>query len=94
MDEVGRYSSLVLPYLTYGILLWGNANKIYLDKVHKLQKRALRIISNSSYLCHSKPLFEKYNMLNIFQMYDKEIGVFMYKYKNGILPKPFDNNYV
>ena len=84
------YCSLILPYLNYGLLLWGNANKTYLNKVYKLQKRALRTISNSSYLSPSKPLFERYNALNIFDMYDKEAGIFMYKYNNNMLPHSFD----
>ena len=63
----------------------------YMTKVFKLQKRALRIISNSSYLCHTKPLFEKYNTMTIFQLYNKELGLFMYKYKNGMLPISFDH---
>ena len=84
------YCSLVLPYLNYGLLLWGNANKTSLGKVYKLQKRALRIISNSHYLSSSKPLFEKYNVLNIFDMYKKETGIFMYKYRNNMLPQSFD----
>ena len=42
------YCSFILPYLSYGILLWGNASTQYMTKVFKLQKRALRIISNSS----------------------------------------------
>ena len=70
------YCSFILPYLTYGILLWGNASMNYMTKVFKLQKRALRIISNSSYLCHTKPLFEKYNTMTIFQLYNKELGLF------------------
>ena len=84
------YCSLVLPYFNYGLLIWGNANKKYLNKLFKLQKRALRIISNSHYLSSSKPLFAKYNVLNIFDMYKKETGIFMYKYKNDMLPKSFD----
>ena len=78
------YCSLVLPYFNYGLLLWGNANKTSLGKVYKLQKRALRIISNSHYLSSSKPLFEKYNVLNIFDMYKRETGIFMYKYRNNM----------
>ena len=45
------YCILVLPYLNYGLLLWGNVNKFYMNKVFRLQKRALRTVSNSSYLC-------------------------------------------
>ena len=56
------YCSLVLPYLNYGLLLWGNDNITSLCKVYKLQKRTLHIISNSRYLSSSKPLCEKYNV--------------------------------
>ena len=85
------YCSFILPFLSYGILLWGNASTQYMTKVFKLQKRTLRIISNSSYLSHTKPLFEKYNTLNIFQIYSKEEGIFMYKHRNGLLPLSFDH---
>ncbi len=85
------YCTLILPYITYGIILWGNANKQYLDRILKLQKRAVRIISNSSYLCHTKPLFERFNLLNIDDLYKKECCTFMYKYNNNMLPKSFDN---
>ena len=64
--------------------------RIY-KKLFKLQKRALRIVSNSSYLCHTKPLFEKFNTLNIFELCNKNLGIFMYKYKAGMLPSSFDH---
>jgi len=88
------YCSLVLPYINYGILLWGNANKECLNKVFRLQKRALRIVSNSHYLCHTKPLFKKFNVLNVFDMYEKELAIFMYKYKNDLLPPTFDGIFI
>ena len=84
------YCTLVLPYLNYGLLLWGNVNKFYMNKIFCLQKRALRTISNSSYLCPTKPLFKKYKVLNIFDMYTKEAAMFMYKYKCNMLPRSFD----
>ena len=52
------YCTLVLPYINYGILIWGKACKTYLEKIHKLQKWAVRIISNSHYRSHSA-LFSK-----------------------------------
>ena len=56
------YCTLILPYINYGILIWGNTCKMYLDKLLKLQKWALRTISNSHYRSHSTPLFVKYNI--------------------------------
>ena len=38
------YKFLILPYLTYGFLAWGNASKNYLNKMFVLQKRILRLI--------------------------------------------------
>ena len=54
-----QYCTLVLPYINYGILIWGQACKTYLEKIYKLQKWVLRIISNSHYRSHSTPLFHK-----------------------------------
>ena len=88
------YCTLILPYLTYGIILWGTACKVDLNRLVKLQKRAVRIISNSSYLCHTKPLFEKFNMLNVNQLFNKELGIFMYKYYKGLLPCSFNNMFI
>ena len=57
------YCTLILPYINYGVLIWGNTSKIHLDKIFKLQKWAIRTISNSHYRCHTGPLFSKFNVL-------------------------------
>jgi len=84
------YCTIVLPYLNYGLLLWGNAIKEYMTKVLRIQKRAIRTISNSSYLCPTKPLFAMYNLMNIYDMYTIEASIFMYKYKYNLLPQSFN----
>ncbi len=88
------YCILVLPYLNYDLLLWGKVTNEYMNKVFKLQKRAMRTISNSPYLCSTKPLFTKYNILNIFDLYMRDVAIFMYTYKNNMLPKSFDGCFV
>ena len=52
------YCTLVLPYINYGILIWGNTCKTYLDKIFKLQKWAIRTISLQHYRSHTGPLFK------------------------------------
>ena len=60
------YCTLVLPYVNYGILIWGNTYKVYLDKIFKLQKWAIRTISLEHYRSHTGPLFKKkQNVLNV-----------------------------
>ena len=72
----------------YGVLIWGNTCKIYLDKIFKLQKWAIRTISNSHYRSHTGPLFSKYNVLiNIHDTCKLNLGIFMYKHHtNQLLP--------
>ena len=82
------YCTLVLPYINYGILIWGQACKTYLEKIYKLQNWVLRIISNSHY--HSTPLFHKYDILNVYDMYKLEVGVFMYRYFANLIPESFN----
>ena len=83
------YCTLILPYLNYCILIWGNSCKTYMDKLVKLQKWAIRTISNTHYRSNTGPLFAKNNLLNIIDMYNLELGVFMYKYYINDLPVAF-----
>ncbi len=85
------YCSLVLPYINYGILAWGSACSTYINQLYKIQKRALRIISNSSHRSSTKPLLIKYNVLSVEDMYNFELGTFMFKYENVFLPNVFDD---
>jgi len=88
------YCSLVMPYINYGILVWGNAYKTYVQKIFKLQKRAMRVISNSHYRSHAAPLFSKFNITNVYDTFHLELGVFMYKYINGQLPSSFNKYFI
>ena len=83
------YCTLITPYLNYGILIWGSTCKSYLDKLIRLQKWAIRTITNSQYRSHTGPLFAKSNLLNVTDMYTLELGVFMYKYSINDLPVAF-----
>ena len=58
------YFTFVYPYLIYGVEIWGNACSVYLEPLVKLQKMCLRIITFSSYLEHTEPLFQNLEILN------------------------------
>ena len=57
------YWSFIARYLTYGLVAWGQASKSSLDKLLKLQKRALCFISFSNCNEHAIPLFVDANIL-------------------------------
>jgi hypothetical protein len=50
------YTSMFQPYLEYGILLWGSASRSSLKTIEIMQKKALRVITNSTYNAHTDPI--------------------------------------
>ena len=84
------YNTLVLSHINYGITAWSSAGVSAKTRLHILQKRALRAISHSDFRSHSNPLFIKYNQLKIGELCKLNIGTFMYKYCNNLLPSTFN----
>ena len=69
------------PYLIYCNLFWGGSAKCYVDKLYILQKRAIRIISNASYLEHTKPLFINENLMDVHKMYDFSCSLYVFQHR-------------
>ena len=84
------YKTIILPNISYAITMWGCANSSSLNRIHILQKKALRICCKVHYLHHSTPLFISNQLLNIFDIYLKETAIFMYKYHSNLLPTFFN----
>ena len=61
--------SLIYSYLNYCNIIWGGAYDIVLKPLFILQKKAIRLISNSHYLEHTAPLFKTLKLLNIYQIF-------------------------
>ena len=79
------YDSLILSHLQFGITNWG----FEWDRISKLQKRALRIMTNSRYNAHTEPLFKKLYLLKVKDIFDVQCMKFWYKFVNKKLPNYF-----
>ena len=88
------YYTFVYPYMHYCIEVWGNTFDIFLNSIVKLQKKAVRIISNSHHLAHTDPLFCKYTILKLKKIYYYTVSLFMYKYINNMLPDVFNDLFI
>ena len=51
------YYALIYPFLTYGIIIWGNTYPTTIQPLSVLQKKAVRIMTFSKFDEHSSPLF-------------------------------------
>ena len=84
------YNSLITPYLNYGLLSWApRANKLL-----KLQKKAIRIITNSSFNSHTDPLFKELRLLKIIDICYLQEYKFCFKFQNRTLPTYFLNELI
>ena len=69
------YLALIQPYLVYCAPLWGaSKNSLDIQKLFILQKKCIRIVSNktvkqNNMFEHTKPLFFRLQILNIFNIY-------------------------
>lgn len=85
------YNTLILPHLSYCNIAWGNTFQSYLNRLYVLQKRAIRLITSSHYRANTADLFKELNILNIFDIYKHQMGIFMFKISHELLPPMFQN---
>ena len=56
------YYSLIVPYISYCVELWGSTFKTTINQIVKLQKRAILIITNADYNARTEILFFKLDL--------------------------------
>ena len=62
------YFSYIHSYLNYANIALASTYATKLKRVYLKQKHAVRIVFNKYKLTHSKPLFENFNALNVYQI--------------------------
>ena len=85
------YSTMILPHLRYCILNWGNFKVDFNvglgNKILKLQKCLVRLISNTHRISHADPLFHTRGILKIEHLYEQSLRLFSYKLSKNKLPR-------
>ena len=81
------YSIIILPFLTYGVAIWGNTYPTNLRPAVIIQKIAIRILSFSHFQAHTSHLFKKFNLLKVIDIIKLYTAIFMHQFHKGLLPK-------
>ena len=81
------YNSLILSHINFCILAWGNN----CERITKIQKKIVRIISLSKYNAHTEPIFKQLSLLKVSDILKLHVLKFYYKYKNNKLPEYLRN---
>ena len=85
------YNSLINPYLHYCILSWGPNNESQTDRLFKLQKKAVRLITCSRFYAHTENLFKKLKILKIQDIFVLQQLKFYQKFIKNELPNCLTN---
>lgn len=83
--------ALKYPFLSYGIIIWGNTYKTTLQPILILQKKAMQLIPFSRFDEHSSPLFKCLEIIKFLDLvtFYLPVAIFICKYHNKLLPLVF-----
>jgi hypothetical protein len=87
---VSLYNSMVLLHLQYCLMVWENfeadRNKAQGETLRKLQKRFVGLIAGKSGLYYADPLFAKFEILKLGDLYRQQLRMHAWKFHSGRLP--------
>lgn len=80
--------------LLYGSQVWAQSLQSVTDKICLLQRKAIRIMSFSTFNAHSGPLFKKLNIIKANDSIFLQNCLFVHDFFHDKLPKTFNNIFV
>ena len=81
------YSSIVEPHFRYCCSVWGCCGTTDIDQLQKLQNRATRIVTNSSFDAPSRPLIKSLGWKTVRKLVHQDSRLMVYKSINGLAPQ-------
>ena len=88
------YNTLILPYISYCSEVWSRTYKTNIYPLFVKQRKCLRIIGRLSRYDHTTPIFLKFNILKLFDLFEFRYVCFMYLVYSRKLPNTLQNLYV
>ena len=85
-SKASKGIDIIEPYISYGLIAWGQAVNIHLNKVLILQKRALRLMYIADSKAHSASLFVHSRILPVTMLYCHLVSSMMHDISNYRVP--------
>ena len=80
---IGLYYNLAYPYILYGNLVWGGTFDVHVRPLTIMQKKLIRVLTNSEFLAHTEPLFKRLNILKVPDVHKMLVAQYVYKQGRG-----------
>ena len=78
------YISIIEPHFRYCSSVWGCCSTTYINRLQKLQNRAVRMITNSAFDTPAKPLLANLGLRSISELNENELKLITYKSLNDL----------
>ena len=88
------YHAIFSSHIMYGSQVWTTKLISVTEKIYRLQKAAMRIMTFSEFRAHSEPLFKKLEILKFQDSIVVNNCSFVYDYLNNKLPRSFINTFL
>ena len=88
------YNCLVQPYFDYCPAVWDSCSSYLANKLQKLQNRAARVLTSSSYDTSADYLFERLGWKKLASQRRITKAIMVYKSLNGVVPGYLSNMFV
>ena len=88
------YHGLVQSHFDYCSIVWGNCAKILSDKLQRLQNRAVRVLTHSSYDADANLLLKELGWDNLETRRQKLKAEMVYKSLNGLAPNYLSSRFI
>ena len=83
------YYCLIYPYLIYGIVTWGHTYESTTNSLFILQKKALRLITFSTFSAHTNSIFHSLKIIKFPDLVFLHTALLMHDYYSNNLPTSF-----
>lgn len=85
------YFAYAHSLMSYGIIFWGNSQ--HSERIFRLQKKLIRVMSNSGFREGCRPLFKKLNILTLPSLFIYKTLLFLQKNFEIFISKNHSHNY-
>ena len=75
-------------------MIWASNYDSRISKLIILQKKAIRVIAGVPKGSHTDHIYKNLNLLNLKQLRAVQIGEFIYRFQNNILPSLFQSYFL
>ena len=83
---ISVYYSIFYTHLLYGCLVWSYTKQGNIDRLIKLQKRCVRIVSFSDFNFPTTTIFRNLKLLKLSEVFKMNKIIFMFDYINNLVP--------